>query len=138
MVQPTTGRASFDADVGASSQDDLIGSNAADLLAQKYTLENNAVLTRGMLVGAMTVGGGVKQSASAAGDGTQTPIGICAEDADETAGATEVMVFVRGSFNAREVERLLGATGHTIAAVREGLRDKGIYLEWPVRRYPDA
>lgn len=124
--------------------DDLIGSNAADLLGQKFTLANNAVLVRGMVVG-LDGSGNALRSLQAAGDGSQTPFGICAEDADETAGDTEVLVFVRGSFNAREVERKLlqnasvwADSGHTIAAIREGLRDKGIYLEWPVRRYPDA
>jgi hypothetical protein len=120
--------------------DDLIGSNAADLLAQKFTLDTDEVLVRGMVVSVS----GSTASRSMSGD---TPFGICAQDADETAGDTEVLVFVRGSFNAREVERKLLVkagddgwidSGLTIDGIRETLRDKGIYLEWPVRRYPDV
>ena len=134
------------AEVGDSPlADDLIGSNAADLLGQKFDLANNAVLKRGMVVGIVTADGTAKRATSAGGDGSQTAFGICAQDADETAGDTEVLVFLRGSFNAREVERKLlqngsewADSGLTIADIRETLRDKGIYLEWPVRRYPDA
>ena len=148
MVMNTGGRARFAIDDTVSPLDDLIGSNAADLLARKYDLVNNAVVKRGMVVG-ITSGGAVARSMTGAGDGTDTPFGIAAIDADEAAGDTEVLVFVRGSFNEREVERLLGAGddgdgGHTwtdssltIAGIREGLRDKGIYLEKPVRRYPE-
>lgn len=114
--------------------DDLIGSNAADLLGQKFPMANSTVIDRGTVVG-IDGSGDVLKSLSAAGDGSQTPFGICAQTT--TADDTEVLVFVRGSFNAREVERHLG-TAHTIASIREGLRDKGIYLEWPVRRYPDV
>lgn len=114
--------------------DDLIGSNAAALLARKMPMANTTVIDRGTVVG-VDGSGDVLKSLSAASDGSQTPFGICAQTT--TADDTEVLVFTRGSFNAREVERHLGAS-HTIASIREGLRAKGIELEWPVRRYPDA
>lgn len=141
MVMPTQ-RARFEKDTTSSPLDDLIGSNAADLLARKYPLVASEVIKRGMVVG-IDGSGNVARGTSAASDGTQNPFGIAAEDADETAGDTHVNVFVRGSFNEREVERLLGVVGDltdsglTIAGIREALRDKGIFLETPVRRYPE-
>jgi hypothetical protein len=113
--------------------DDLIGSWIG-LIGQKFTMANATVIDRGTVVGLNGSSEALK-SLSAAGDGSQTPFGICAQTT--TATDTEVLVFVHGSFNAREVERHLG-TAHTIASIREGLRAKGIYLEWPVRRYPDV
>lgn len=142
MVMPTTGRAAFSVDPTVSPLDDLIGSNAADLLARKFPLLTDEVIKRGMVVG-LDGSGNAARSTSGASDGTQTPYGIAAEDADETAGDTEVLVFERGSFNEREVERLLGAVGDlpssglTIAGIRAGLRDVGIQLERPVRRFPE-
>ncbi len=132
----TTHKAGF-ALVGDSPfPDDLIGSEADALLARKYTLAADAVVVRGEVMGVVTSGGAVKGSASAAGDGSQTPFGIAAEDADASdspPGDIEVNVFVRGTFNEN---RLTLGTGHTIASIREGLRSKGIFLETPVKRYP--
>jgi len=138
----TTGRAKFEWDTDTPAVDDLIGSNAADLLARKFPLGSGQTLVRGMVVGLS--GSDMIRSLSAGA----SPYGIVAEDADEDSGDTEVLVFERGSFNGREVERKLLAdtaddpqwtdSGLTIAGIRDTLRDKGIYLEWPVRRYPDA
>ena len=111
--------------------DDLIGSNAADLLARKYTLLSGETVVRGEVVGVVTSGGKIKASLSAAGDGSETPFGIVATDADATDGDVDVLVYTRGSFN--EHALVLG-TAHTVASIREGFRDKGIYLETPVQR----
>jgi hypothetical protein len=116
--------------------DDLIGSNAAGLLARKYVLADGASVVRGQVLGVVDADGKVLGSLSAAGDGSQTPFGIAAEDADASDSPPEdieVNVFVRGTFN--ENALTIGAS-HTIASIREGLRDKGIYLETPVKRYP--
>ena len=131
----TTTKARFAESGDSPLADDLIGSDANNILARKYTLAAGAVVTRGTVVG-INGSSEVLKSLSAAGDGTQTPFGIAAEDADNTASPpedTEVNVYVRGSFN--EHALVLG-TAHTIASIREGLRDKGIYLETPVKRYP--
>jgi hypothetical protein len=116
--------------------DDLIGSDANNILARKYALAAGQNILRGTVMG-IDGSGDVLKSLSAAGDGSQTPFGIAAEDAhnDEDSPPTvvEVNVYVRGSFN--EHALILG-TAHTIASIREGLRDKGIYLETPVKRYP--
>lgn len=132
----STSQASFS--VGdASGVDDLIGSNAANILARKYTLLAQYSVVRGEVVGVITATGKVRPSLSASSDGSQTPFGIAAEDItadDESPQADkQVNVYVRGSFN--ENALTLGAS-HTVASIREGLRDKGIYLETPVKSYP--
>lgn len=132
----TTQKARF-AQVGDSPlADDLIGSNAAGILARKYPVkEGEAAFVRGTVLG-IDGSGNVLKSLSAAGDGSQTPFGIAAEDADASDSPpldTEVNVYVRGTFNEHA---LTIGTAHTIASIREGLRDKGIYLETPVKRYP--
>lgn len=120
-----------------SSVDDLIGSNADGLLARKYTLASGHVVKRGTLMGVVTSGGAVIPSLSAAGDGSETPFGIAAVDADSTVGpesppaTQQINVFTRGTFNEHAV--IFGAA-HTAASVREALRDKGIYLETPGQR----
>ncbi len=133
----TTQHAGFTASTDSPLQDDLIGSNAADLLARKYTLLAGGKVVRGEVVGSLTSGGKIVPSVTGGSDGSQTPFGVVAADADATIGSpdedVEVLVFVRGSFN--EHALILGAS-HTVASIREGLRDKGIYLETPVRRYP--
>ena len=116
----------------ASDLDDLIASDGGNIIGKKFTLDAG-VIKRGELIGQITSGGKVIASLSGAGDGSQTPIGIAEHDADASAGDVELMVYVRGNFNSRRV--IYGAS-HTYASVYEGLRDKGIYLEVPVARYP--
>lgn len=131
----TTQKASF-TDVGDSPlADELIGSGAGQILARKYTLKDGVSVVRGEVLG-VDGSGFVLGSLSGAGDGSQTPFGIAAEDADATDSPPldiQVNVYVRGTFN--EHALTIGAS-HTVASIREGLRDKGIYLETPVKRYP--
>jgi Bacteriophage lambda head decoration protein D len=134
MVTTTAG---FSAGDQSLNIDDLIGSDADNILARKYVLLAGAACVRGQVMGVITTGGKVIGSLSGASDGSQTPFGIAAEDvaADVSSPVEDkaVNVYVRGSFN--EHALTLGAS-HTIASIREGLRDKGIYLETPVKRYP--
>lgn len=131
-----TTKAGFTAPQDSPLNDELIGSDASNILARKYTIAAGAVITRGDVLGVVTSGGAVKKSLSAANDGSQTPFGIAAEDADGSDSPpadTQVNVYTRGSFN----EHALGlGASHTVDSIREGLRDKGIYLETPVKRYP--
>ncbi len=73
----------------------------------------------------VAVGTKWKLSAAAATDGSQTPRGILAEDADATAADVECLIYVRG--DVAENALTLGA-GHTLASIREGLRARGITL----------
>lgn len=113
--------------------DDLFGSDVGNIIARKYTLISGQNVVRGTVLGQITSGGKLNKSLSAAGDGSGTPFGIAVQDVDASSGDKEIDVYTRGSFN--EHALILGAS-HTVASIREGLRDKGIYLETPVRRAP--
>lgn len=89
------------------------------------TLSNGQNLSRGALLGKITVGGEVVLSLAASGDGSEVPFGILAADADASGGAIEVTVYVAGDFNENA---MTFGTGHTADSVRDGLRDLGIYL----------
>lgn len=95
--------------------------------SKKVTIDTG-VLTRGTLLGKITASGKYIKSASAAGDGSQTPDAILAEDVDATAADKEAMVYYTGDFDETAVTF---GTGHTAASVREGLRAKGIHLITP-------
>lgn len=133
MAAPATAVAKFEVGDQSPIVDDLIGSGADQLLARKYTLVSGQNVVRGTLLGVITSGGKVNKSLSGASDGSQTPFGIAAVDANATAGDVEILVYTRGTFNENAVTY---GTAHTASSVREGLRDKGIYLETPVKRYP--
>ena len=58
-------------------------------------------------------------------DGSQVPDGGLVEAVDASAGDAECLIYTRGDFN--ETAMTFGA-GHTADTVREGLRDKCIFL----------
>lgn len=134
-----TSTAKFESAGDSPVQDDLIGSDAGNIIARKYTLSTGENVVRGEVLGLITATGKVAASLSAANDGSETPFGIAATDANSSDGddsppaEAEVLVYTRGSFNEHA---LTIGTAHTVASIREGLRDKGIYLETPVKRYP--
>lgn len=70
-------------------------------------------------------GTNVALCAAAATDGSQTPWGIVAVDADASAGAAEVLVYTHGDFNESLVT--IGA-GLTVAGAKEALRMRGLHL----------
>lgn len=82
-------------------------------------------LKRGALVGKITTGGKVTLSLSASSDGSQVPYGILGEDVDASGGDKTSFVYLAGDFNSNS---MTFGTGHTAASVRDGLRDKSIYL----------
>lgn len=90
----------------------------------KVTL-NAGTLVRGTVMGRVTAGGYL-QSLSAAVDGSQTPDAILAEDADASGGAVDALIYRAGEFN--EDALIIGAA-HTADSIRQGLRDKGIFLK---------
>lgn len=89
-------------------------------------ISSGQVLTRGAVLGKVTVSGEYVLSASGAANGSETPVAILAEDVDATAGDTPGTVYLSGEF--AEEELTLG-TGHTLATIRDGLRALGIYLK---------
>jgi hypothetical protein len=83
-------------------------------------------LKRGAVVGKITASAKLTLSLSASSDGSQVPYGVMLDDYDATAAdAANVGVIVKGEVN--ENALILG-TGHTLATIREGLRDQGLYL----------
>lgn len=110
--------------------DQLVAGNSNLLAAIKITLAAGENLARGAVLGKVTANGEYKLSASGAGDGSETPDVILAEDTDASAAAATTIAYIRGDFN--EAALILGA-GHTVDSIREGLRAKGIFLFKPVK-----
>lgn len=86
-------------------------------------------LTRGALLGKITASGKVNLSLSAAGDGSQTPYAILAEDVDATSADKTGVAYISGDFNSTAITY---GTAHTADTVKAGLRDINIYLHTPV------
>jgi hypothetical protein len=95
----------------------------------KVTVITGQNLVRGALLGKITASGKVNLSLSAAGDGSQTPYAILAEDIDATAEDKEAVAYISGDFNA---DAITYGAGHTADSVKDGLRDVNIYLHTPI------
>lgn len=98
---------------------------------QNYVIAGGQTLKAGSVLGRITASGKLKLSASAAGDGSQTPIAVLNQalstyDVDGTTALDMPMsVIVHGTVNA---SALVFGTGHTVASTREALRDGGIHV----------
>lgn len=92
---------------------------------QDETVELGQNLVRGAVVGKVDATGEVKLSVAGAIDGSEVPYGIMAIDVDATIAATVAPVYISGAFNRRQLT--IGA-GHTWESIRDGLRDRGIFL----------
>lgn len=103
--------------------DRLIAGPQIGVITRKITVVAGQNLVRGAVLGKN--GSGYLLSLSAAGDGSQTPDLILAEDCDASGGAKEALAYVTGVFN---VNALTIGTAHTAASIQEGLRAKGIHL----------
>jgi hypothetical protein len=106
--------------------DNLIAGSNMQLITRSITLLSGQNVIRGTVLGIVTASGKYVTSASAQSNGGQTPKAIAAEDMDASAGDKTLLVYIAGEFNENEVT--LG-TGHTVASIREGLRDNGIFLK---------
>ena len=98
----------------------------AKRVTRTETVVSGQTLGRGALVGKITTGGKLTLSLSASSDGSQVPYGIMADAVDASAGDVDGPVYLSGEFAAEEVT--FGAD-HTAASVRDGLRDRGIFLK---------
>ena len=93
---------------------------------RKVTILSGQVQSAGALLGRITASGKYILSLSAASDGSQTPDLVLAQDVNATGGDVEAIAY--------ETATVIGSaltlgTGHTIASIREGLRDKGILID---------
>jgi hypothetical protein len=105
---------------------------AGDLkrVTDSVTIVSSAALTRGAVLGIVTASGKYKLAASAAGDGSQTPVAILAQDTDASGGdVVGAPIYLMGEFNANALS--LGV-GTTLAAAKTALRAVGIFIKTPV------
>ncbi len=87
------------------------------------SLKTGQNISRGDLLG--SDGTDYLLSLSAAGDGSEVPTVIAAQDVDATAGSLECVVYTHGRFDERNVT--IG-TAHTADSVRDALGARGIQL----------
>lgn len=111
--------------LGTTTPDNLINS-AINIATRSITLISGQNLTRGALLGKITASGKYNLSLSAAGDGSETPIAVLAEDMDASAGDKTTLAYFKGGFNDRA---MTFGTGHTADSVRQALGEKGIFLK---------
>ena len=95
------------------------------------TILSGQNLARGALLGKITASSKFTLSAAASADGSETPAVILAEDCDASAGDKKAVVYLSGDYNSNAVT--FGA-GHTADSVKDGLRDRNIYLTAAVGR----
>ncbi len=89
------------------------------------TITAGADLVKGAVLGRITADGKFILSASAAGDGSEVPDAILAEDALAAGADVQAVVYFSGEFN--ENALTLGV-GHTIDSIRAAMRSKSLYL----------
>ena len=102
-------------------------------LTMPFTILGGRFLMAGSVLGQVAASGKLVLSVAAAGDGSQVPVGILAEDVnayDFSGSALDVgvPVYVQGMFN--ETALTFGA-GQTIALLRNALRALGIFTMAP-------
>jgi len=109
-----------------SYQPKNILANSDDVTTRKVTILSGQNLAVGAVIGKITAGGKYVLSASAAADGSQAPDLVLAEDCDASGGDREAIAYETATVVSTAL--VLGA-GHTVASIREGLRDKGIKID---------
>lgn len=92
------------------------------------TLLSGENRTAGAVLGKITSGGKYKLSASAAGDGSETPALVLAQDGDASGGDIEVLCYETCSGGIVGSALTLGA-GHTIASIRDTMRAIGLPID---------
>ncbi len=94
-------------------------------ITRKVIVGTGANLVAGSVLGKITATGKYILSASAAVDGSQVPDAILAEDAAALSADVQAVAILTGEIN--ELVVTLGV-GHTLASIRDGLRNKSIFL----------
>ena len=104
---------------------DNLFAGSARVVTDSVVIAAGQQLVRGAVLGRISSTGQYVLSEADATDGSEVPTAILAQDVDTTGGARTVTVYVAGMFNAR---RLVLGNGHTVASVKDALRDVGIYI----------
>ncbi len=105
---------------------DLLISGTQPIADDEVTVLLGAAFTRGTVMGRITASDKYTISASAAGNGSEAPSAILLHDIPADAADRKANVGFTGQFNPDVL--VLGA-GHTIASIRPGLRQLGIFLK---------
>jgi hypothetical protein len=106
---------------------DQLIAGPAQLVTDTVTIASGAgVLARGTVLGVVTASGKYIKSASAAADGSQTPVAILADNVDATSADQIAGVYLSGEFNSAALT--LGA-GWTVATVKAALRSVAIWVK---------
>ncbi|MGE4536655.1 MAG: head decoration protein [Desulfovibrio sp.] len=111
--------------LGIFSPDNLIAGDAKIVTAAGTIASGAGVLVRGTVLGKITANGKYLKAIGTAEDGSQTPDAILAEDVDATSADALSVVCLSGQF--AESALILDAS-LTLDGIRDGLRDKNIYL----------
>jgi hypothetical protein len=104
----------------------LIAGSNVGVVTRDVTLISGQNQPRGALLGKITASGKYTLSLSASSDGSQVPCAILVHDTDATGGDQKTAIYEAAEVNAAALT--IGA-GHTIASIRDGLRDLGIHLK---------
>ncbi len=103
-----------------------------DLLVNDYpvqtqpaTIASGQTLTRGAVMGRVTADDKYKLAASAAGDGSETPVAVLAVDVDASAGDVAASVYVSGGF---DKDKLNFGVGVDTDAAEKAFRTSGAPL----------
>jgi len=112
------------------SPDNLIAGDNVKVVTEGVTILSGEVLSRGALLGRITLSGKYILSLTAPSDGSEVPRAILAEDVDASLGDVDTIVYLAGEFNH---EKMTFGTAHTAATTKDGLRDLNIYLKDPVK-----
>lgn len=110
----------------ASSQKQLL--SGGTYTTRKVTILSGQNLAEGAVIGKITASGKYKLSASAAGDGSETPDLVLAQVCDASGGDKEAIAIETCTAGLVSAALVLGA-GHTVASIREGLRAKGLPID---------
>lgn len=106
---------------------DQLVAGAFPLVTQPITVASGAgVLARGTVLGIVTASGKYVKSASAASDGSQTPVAVLADSIDATSADVATGAYFSGEFNSNSLT--LGA-GWTLTSIAAALRDASIFIK---------
>lgn len=113
--------------IGTSIPDNLIAGNDIDMNIKAVTvLAGQGILSRGAVLGIITVGGKGKLVAKASADGSQVAKFILADTIDTTSGDIVATCYQSGQFNR---DALTFAAGNVTADHEDNLRIYGIFLK---------
>lgn len=105
--------------------DDALLAGDQPRVEEEVTILSGQDLERGAVLGIVSASGKWILSDDGAVDGSEVPRGVLAETADATGGDLEAVIYRTGEFAESEVT--LGGA-HTIASIREGCADLGIFF----------